>query len=147
MTSSHVYRTLLAAICLIVASPASAKMYKWTDNQGNTHYSQVPPEGRETQEIAPPPRVRPQMSEEKTEEAAAQPEGEGGTEESKLTPEQQAEKDQLYRRNCEAAQKNLKLFQTARRVMENGEMVIITEKDREKRLKKSQEQVKKYCNP
>ncbi len=144
MTRWNIYRTLITATCLILAAPAGAGMYKWTDNEGNTHYSQLPPEGRQTQEIAPPPQVKPQP---RNEEAQAEPAEEESTKEPELTPEQKAERDQLYRRNCEAAKKNLDLFQTARRVMEDGELVIITEEDRAKRLEKTREQVEKYCNP
>ncbi|SCZ62920.1 DUF4124 domain-containing protein [Thiohalomonas denitrificans] len=147
MTRSNAYRTLIATICLVLAAPAVAKMYKWTDNEGNIHYSQIPPEGREAREIAAPPKVRPQQAEEPAQDKTAQPEGEESAKEPELTPEQQAEREQLYRRNCDAAQKNLKLFQNARRIMENGELVIITEEDRAKRLESTREQIEKYCNP
>ena len=34
----------LIAVCLVCVSPSvAAKMYKWVDEQGNTHYTQTPP--------------------------------------------------------------------------------------------------------
>ena len=42
---------LLAALPLLV----SAQVYRWVDDRGQVHYSQVPPPGREAQPVGPPP--------------------------------------------------------------------------------------------
>ena len=53
---------LLACLVLLVAFPASAQIYKYTDANGNTAYSNQPPEGRpaETVELPPLNIVEPQ---------------------------------------------------------------------------------------
>ena len=53
---------LLACLVLLVALPASAQIYKYTDANGNTAYSNQPPEGRpaETVELPPLNSVEPQ---------------------------------------------------------------------------------------
>jgi hypothetical protein len=50
--------TRLIALCLaaIALAPAArAEVYRWVDDQGRVHYSQVPPAGREAQPLTPPP--------------------------------------------------------------------------------------------
>ena len=43
-TLARFARPALIAICLAFLSPnVAAKMYKWVDEQGNTHYTQTPP--------------------------------------------------------------------------------------------------------
>ena len=53
---------LLACLILLVALPAAAQIYKYTDANGNTAYSNQPPEGRPAQtiELAPLNSVQPQ---------------------------------------------------------------------------------------
>jgi hypothetical protein len=34
---------------------AAAQVYRWVDDKGQVHYSQVPPPGRDAQPIGPPP--------------------------------------------------------------------------------------------
>jgi hypothetical protein len=49
---SRIFFTLaLTAIPLL----ATAQVYRWVDDRGQVHYSQVPPPGREARPIGPPP--------------------------------------------------------------------------------------------
>jgi Skp family chaperone for outer membrane proteins len=55
-------RTLVAALlCAVVASPAYAVTYKWTDANGRVVYSDIPPQGNVKYETmgAPPPAANP----------------------------------------------------------------------------------------
>ncbi|MBA1146634.1 DUF4124 domain-containing protein [Ectothiorhodospiraceae bacterium WFHF3C12] len=46
-------RFVIALVLLAIALPATAKIYKWTDEQGNIHYGDEPPEGAETIDLPP----------------------------------------------------------------------------------------------
>ena len=56
------FRVILAALaCAVVASPACAVTYKWTDTNGRVVYSDIPPQGNVKYETigAPPPAANP----------------------------------------------------------------------------------------
>lgn len=46
---------IIALVTLAIALPAAAKIYKWTDEQGNVHYGDEPPEGAEAVDLPPAP--------------------------------------------------------------------------------------------
>lgn len=47
----------LSLAMLLAAAPllATAQVYRWVDDRGQVHYSQVPPPGRDAQPVGPPP--------------------------------------------------------------------------------------------
>jgi len=67
-------RTLLY-ILLLIALPAAAQIYKYTDANGNTAYSNQPPDGMQAQPVELPPlnRVEPQAPSAPQAPAAEQP--------------------------------------------------------------------------
>jgi hypothetical protein len=67
-------RTLLY-ILLLIALPAAAQIYKYTDANGNTAYSNQPPDGVQAQPVELPPlnRVEPQAPSAPQAPAAEQP--------------------------------------------------------------------------
>lgn len=46
--NSHFTRLVFAFLLLCLTFTAHAEIYKWTDADGNTHYSQTPPEDNKT---------------------------------------------------------------------------------------------------
>ncbi|MBV4475487.1 DUF4124 domain-containing protein [Pseudomonas botevensis] len=48
-------RTFICLILLLIALPTSAQIYKYTDAEGNTAYSNQPPEGVQAQPVDLPP--------------------------------------------------------------------------------------------
>lgn len=44
-----------ALVLMLLPLAAAAQVYRWKDDQGRIHYSQVPPPGAATRELAPPP--------------------------------------------------------------------------------------------
>lgn len=48
-------RSPLACLLLLCALPAAAQIYKYTDAEGNTAYSNQPPQGRSSQTVELPP--------------------------------------------------------------------------------------------
>ena len=50
------WQTLLSTLLLCgVSTICSAQMYKWVDEQGDTHYSEIPPPKGDVTTVAPPP--------------------------------------------------------------------------------------------
>ncbi len=62
---THPLRWILTSLCLsstLLYTPASAEIYKWTDANGETQYSQLPPPGgvkSDKIQGAPPPADNP----------------------------------------------------------------------------------------
>lgn len=145
MRSKRVFlQLLLVAMAAGFATSAGAAMYKWTDPQGNVHYTQEPPPEGNAKEMAPPPRVSaPPASKgifsNDADEADETKSAEG---EKPLTPEQQ----EIYKRNCEAARGNLETYKTARRIQEaDGGVVVMDDEIRAKKMQQAEEQIKKFC--
>lgn len=53
--------SLLAVLLAAAPLLAAAQVYRWVDDRGQVHYSQVPPPGRDVQPVgpAPPPQAAP----------------------------------------------------------------------------------------
>jgi hypothetical protein len=135
---------LLVATIAGFAASATAAMYKWTDKQGNVHYTQEPPPEGNTTEIAPPPRVAaPAANKPNGKDTSGEVEnGKTAEGEAPLTPEQQ----EIYSRNCEAARGNMETYKTARRVQQaDGEIVVMDDEIRQKKMQQAEEQIKKFC--
>lgn len=133
---------LLTAL-LLLAVPVQAAMYKWTDADGNIHYTQSPPPaGVESKTMkAPPPAPTPAPSQKADK-------GEQGKGEAKDEADKPVEtpRDEQIKRNCEAARRNLSIYTNNRRVMnEKGEIEVMDEKVRQAKIKQTEEQIKEYC--
>ena len=136
---------LLASVVAGFAVNASAAMYKWTDKQGNVHYTETPPPEGDSTEITPPPRVAAPLTN-KSDNKNVPDEKNGSSpspqSETQLSPEQQ----EAYRLNCEAAKGNLETYKTARRIKTpDGEIVVMDDEIRQQKMQQAQEQIKKFC--
>lgn len=135
---------LLAVAIASFAMNATAAMYKWTDKQGRVHYTETPPTEGNATEVAPPPRINPPASSKTNGKNGADDAEKGKTAagEAPLTPEQQ----EIYQRNCESAKGNLELYKSARRVKQaDGEIVVMDDEIRQKKMQETEEQIKKFC--
>jgi len=147
---TSLWSAMLLGAGLLVASAngLAAAMYKWTDSEGNVQYTQDPPPQGGFQTMAPPPPAP----------AAAEPEAEapkastgqpaGATD--KAAAKEEAERKELAatiaRKNCETARKNLEIYTTFRRVMnEQGEIVTMGDDERAAKLKEANDMIKKFC--
>lgn len=132
------------ALGLSIAGHAVAGMYKWVDEQGAVHYSQTPPPDRTAQELAPPPPppkpVEPEAGADATDTAPGESAPEGRPQEAENA------RKMRFQQNCTAARKNLQLYQTARRIMDGGQLVILTDEEKTKRIEKAKEQIERYCS-
>lgn len=144
MKTEIVLQLVVAAAAAAFVLSAEAAMYKWTDKQGNVHYTQEPPPEGESKEITGPSRVAAPAANKGEQKKGANEKGDAKTAENKppLTPEQQ----EIYSRNCEAARGNLELYKAARRVQQpDGEIVDMNDERRQQKMQAAEEQVKRFC--
>jgi hypothetical protein len=148
----------LTAICALLVftapSPAadSQNMYKWTDDQGEVHYTQFPPPGRQTEKLQPPPPP------------AKSPSAGGNDLQQQLEAVEKQNQEQLQgakdakqwaqiqkirRENCETAHKNLVNLQrggNVRYMEPDGKVMHLTEEERQKRIDEANSQIKENCD-
>jgi len=133
-----IYLTLLVAGAIFTTG-ATAAMYKWTDSEGNVHYTQTPPEEGNATEIAPPPHVSPPAT---SADGAGSSNGQG--DEQQARSKEQEESDAI---NCKAAKSNLNLYQGSDRYQNTeGNVVVMDEATRQKKIEQTQEQIKRFCH-
>lgn len=142
---------------LLITTPVLAKQkyYKWTDENGNTHYTSTKPEDRKTDEVninANQPKAIQQIDANNHSEKPESVEGE--VEKSYL--EQRREKKQkakeLAQRNkkqCQKAKQTVTKYQQQVRMSRidatSGEKVYLEDSKRADIIKKAQKEVNKYC--
>ena len=117
------YPMLLFA--LLATEPLWAEVYKWTDADGNTVYSQVPPsDGRRPETVAPPPppAETPEQANARLDALQQQLEDAREDRELKSQKEQKSASEAAARReNCAKARSNLQgLEQRARQLVSDG---------------------------
>lgn len=140
----------LLAFCLTPISGFTA-MYKWVDEEGNTHYTQQPPpDGIAAETVQPPPGVD---TEQAVKELTQEQEQLKKLEENRIKQEEelakQTELDAQKKENCRISRDRLSSLQNSGRVRavdEEGNVTRITEEEHQSRIKEVQENIKKYCN-
>lgn len=145
---------LTAIFGLGIATIASAAqpIYKWKDDKGNIKYTQTkPPHGVSYETI------NQRVSDSKPSESLdgnGQSQASASDQQDKILAEQNAQKKsveeqnrEIAKKNCEIANNNLEVLESKSRIQieENGESRLLTDTEREDRLKQARENVKKYC--
>lgn len=156
---SHRWRwtaTLLIST-LLLQSPVSGGIYKWTDASGEVHYTQTPPpKGIATQKIqdTPPPAESQQSIHEDQQELQeridAMDERRARQDEEADIKKQQKENREIGEKNCITAKNNLAKLQQGgikRYLTPAGEVIRLTEDDRQRRITEATNQVEQYCKP
>jgi membrane-bound lytic murein transglycosylase len=126
-----------------------AEMYKWVDDEGNTHYTQSPPPGDvKAKTIKPPPKVNPEHSQkqlqnrQKSLNEARDNRQKAG--EEKREREQELEQQ---RADCEKAKARLASYQRPRvnLVDKDGNPSRATEEQRQAEIARSKDLISKLC--
>ena len=137
--------TVVCATLSIGTAATAAGLYKWVDEQGNTHYTQDPPPKGGFTSITPPPAaaVNPDDADKQLEQAkdtlTPPPPPTGEADEKK----RQAVADKA---NCDAAKKNLDIYTRYRRIVnDKGELVVLDDNERKAKIKEAEEMIKKSC--
>jgi len=140
--------TLLCSLSFL----AQAEIYKWTDENGQVHYTQQPPADRPAEHIAPPPppAIAPEKAQQQLEELIESQEAEAAAEAERQQAQQEAQAaEQIREENCQTARNNLQQYQDnpGRRVMNaDGEVTRPTEEERQAKITEFQQQVDEFCN-
>ena len=138
--------TTVAAVWLPVSALA---LYKWVDDDGNVHYSQVKPSDRPVEELKPPATVDTEGA--RKELDRMQKKSDSYFEErGKLKEERlQAEEERKAKKaNCERAREELAGVIAHYRVYvtnEAGERVRQSEEQRQAREKSTHHNIQKFC--
>ena len=149
--------TTLLIAALLLHPPVFGDIYKWTDKTGEVHYTQTPPpDGIATQKIegAPPPaESRETIHEDQKklqERLDAMDERHTKREEEESIKKQDREISEINEKNCISAKNNLAKLQQGgikRYLTPEGEVIRLTEEDRQRRITEANNQVEQYCNP
>jgi hypothetical protein len=132
------------------AASTSAEIYRWTDAQGKTHFSEHPPENRvKSEEVSSklPPLNRDSSAEETKKLQllfkGATPEEEAHQQQEKA---HQQQRDQQKNLACNKAKK--KLIRIRGRVYftdADGKEVVISEKERQQRVTRLEKEIQHRC--
>jgi len=134
--------TVVLASLLLSHAALSADTYKWTDDNGQVQYTQIPPKDRPYETIknksknpeAPAPK--PAASSTKTEPA---PKGDVAL--------AKAEAEKLAR-NCDLAKQNKEMLTTAAKIKvtdKDGNPRHLTDEERKEKLQATELQLQNYC--
>lgn len=148
---------LVACLSLALATPAllgAAKIYKWTDAKGVTHYSEDPPpaSSRNASEVKVPTRL-PSGSQQPTTNAAkgtaapAKKDGKTGKETGTATKDQAAGSER-YAERCQKLRADQQTVQDHARIKvtdPNGESRVLSDDEKNAQLDDIQRQIKAYC--
>ncbi len=133
---------------------AKQKYYKWTDAEGNTHYTENKPSNQQTSEIKVSTH-QPKISEPIVEETKSEEDVAELTDEQKETIEfNKKEKERVMKAqnkaNCEIAKKNLATLQEASLVKRTnpatGELIRMDNSNKIQMMKKVKKSIKDLCN-
>lgn len=132
------------AALFLVATVEAADSYKWTDDNGQVQYTQIPPKDRPYETIRTRVKENPVASEavstgKKTATDAAA--SKGDVAEAKVEAEKMA-------RNCEVAKQNKEMLQTAAKIRvtgKDGEPRHLTDEERKEKLQATELQIENYC--
>jgi len=131
---------------------SQAKMYKWVDADGNTHYTQTPPpEGISKEDLNLPASVNLDNKEAVKafeEQQNKKQESSEAKQKDEKDQNRQAEHTALKKENCRKAKEKLENNQNTGRIRavdESGNIVRATEEERQRRITEAQANIKKWC--
>jgi len=140
----------LLSLSILSLSNVGAEMYKWVDEEGNTHYTQQqPPAGVESEKLKPPPDFDSSEAEKtlKKQQEYLDKEREKRQQNAIAQQRKDDEKARLEK-NCELSRARLKSLTDRPKVSEiqkDGSRVMMPEEKRQEEIAKSKEAIKEYC--
>jgi len=146
---SHLF-PLMVLSGMLFCGETEADVYKWTDDDGNVHYSQHPPVDGDAEVIKDPPKVDSaqalrdlrelRIKQQKTEQEESRRNEEAGKKEEYLTTKED---------NCNKARDKLLNLQNARMIRaldDQGNVVRATEEEHQARITASKANIDEWCN-
>lgn len=139
----------------------AAKVYKWTDENGVTHYGAVAPQGKESETV----NVRTGEHKPATDEAGGEKTRSPAPAQAKDKPQKEPEKSKeetkaakkkerailaQRKKNCEIARKNAETLRTRARVRVNdpdtGELRYLTPEEKKAREEETAKSIEENCD-
>ncbi|MEX2525154.1 MAG: DUF4124 domain-containing protein [Gammaproteobacteria bacterium] len=149
----HKNRFCLAAAALLIANGviplANAEIYKWTDEDGQVHYSQSPPPGDRQAETID--ATRSDASEEALQELEKDKARAEALRKARLEEQRekkQAEEEKAWKEeNCRRARDRLHSYSVPNALIkqQDGSRIRVDEETRQKELARAREMIQKYC--
>lgn len=148
----------LLLICILLAACPTARagdgrtVYKWVDDAGETHYTQMPPQQRQYDVVrgAAPPADNPQqIRQDLQKDVQAMDKAQQKRADKKMDADQWHEIQTIRRKNCATARQNLaKLHQGGekRYLTQDGQVVHLTEDERQRRIDEANKQIEENCD-
>jgi len=144
MSSSRLI-TLTTVFLLLISGTATAAIYKWKDKNGQVHYGSMPPQGTQAQKMgvsttfSPPPETK--AVDKKSPGNSNKAANGGKDKKDPYTKEQHATLCLNARKDMDTMNKKGRL----RVKQEDGSTAVMSEKDRNARMKTMQDMINKHC--
>tara|TARA_R110002167_G_scaffold43085_4_gene130473 strand:- start:1284 stop:1748 length:465 start_codon:yes stop_codon:yes gene_type:complete len=137
-----------------IAATQTIQVYRWSDGSGITHLSQFPPEDKNNnfnvEKIQVSIPVSESLKDENNKDRMANIKKYIEDRESARKIQIETIKTaKISKKNCTIARNNLALYQSGQRIRtrvdDNSETQILAEKERIKRIKRSEKNIQSYC--
>ncbi|MEQ8428078.1 MAG: DUF4124 domain-containing protein [Gammaproteobacteria bacterium] len=151
MNKIKLLQTLVLVLAMSVAFSAQAKMYKWVDEDGVTHYTQTPPPGDiESKTIKPRTGPAPKAADKKDNSIGKNQKDKDDKKKAEAESDDgisDAEYEAQVKQACESARKSYQSYQRPRVNIQNedGSYRVAGEEERQAGLKRAQDAINKYC--
>ncbi len=142
----------ISILLLIWLSPATAKTYRWVNEDGVTIYSQSPPPSGNATIIKPPPKPAASPDEvmnKLKQQQAALDKAKNRKPGAGNNAEIEAKNAETKKKNCEVAKQNLEgisRYPRVRRKMEDGSHKQLTHEERQAEIDQFTKDIEKFCN-
>lgn len=141
-------KLLLLLLTFAVAPAYGVSIYKWTDKEGQIHYTRTPPPKSQTSDkveskdadSVPASRVEDNAE-------TKQPVADKKTASPTMAPPTVSDEAQKRQELCRSAQNQLNEMRRTDKVVEHGHEIEITEDERLRRLDETIALVNEYCKP
>lgn len=146
----HALLIIMIAALLPVTLQAG-EIYRWTDESGNTHFSENPPSGVDATPMSVQTRSPKADGNDSTPQQPSEPEQDRNEEDENASEQEQQDQEaieRLRKRNCETAKKALKtLEQNARvQVEEDGERRYLSPEEKEAQRERYEKAREENCD-
>jgi len=138
---------ILITTLVLLSSNAVAAIYKWKDEAGLVHYGSMPPQGIKAQRMGVSTAYTPTPAKKTAKSGSTENTGSG----DKTTPDND-KKDKYTQQQhdtlCKNAQKDLATMNKAGRIrvkQDDGSSAVLSDKDRQDRVKRMQAMATKHC--
>lgn len=150
----HIVRHLTLLVALIIALPASAEIYRWTGENGETHFGSTPPTGVDAKPVsaANTNAITNSNAPQDDGDGEADPQSQNASNDTEKRQEdrEKAEKQKQAKReeNCKKVQKALKTLKNNARVQvkEDGKRRYLSPEEKTAKRKEYEKLRDKYCD-